>query len=329
MLCVCYLRNETFSMTNKNKKSHPLLLFYLLVGYVFLQSLWWSYHLLQLDNELYQLKSSIVNGNGEGVLKKHWSMIIGEASVFILLLVLGAIKIRKTFKTEARLARQQNNFLLSVTHELRSPLASARLQMETLEKRELPKEKQNEILTSSISDLDRLKNLVDNLLLATSIDNSGFRLHMEEHNFSGFLKNVVVKARSSFDPIPNIIEEIQPDVFVRFDPLAFTSVIINLIENGLKYSENGSVIKVILKEKEGKANITIADEGLGIPGDEIENIFKKFYRIGNEETRKTKGTGLGLYIVKRLVDEHKGQINVSPNSPNGTVFEIILPAKAN
>ena len=98
----------------------------------------------------------------------------------------------------------------------------------------------------------------------------------------------------------------------------------NLIENALKYSPKQTTITIGLKKEGDKIALTIADEGVGIPKEERLNIFTKFYRLGNESTRTTKGTGLGLYIVKEIVDHHKALIEVHSNTPKGSVFKILF-----
>lgn len=311
------------------KRSGPLFLFYLLVAYVIVQCLWWSYHLVQLNNEVYTLKS-VLSAHDPGqqeILKikldKRWKMIIGESAVFLFLLILGFIKIRKGFKTEANLAKQQNNFLLSVTHELRSPLASARLQLETINKRDLEKEKQKEIISNCLNDVDRLNNLVENLLLAANLDNRNFKVYKESLNFSDFVSETLQKYVNAFGLQQRVKINVQPGIHFTFDKTAFISIIINLLENALKYS--GEKISVELKRKEEKIYLSIADEGRGIPENEKQNIFKKFYRVQNEEIRDAKGTGIGLYLVKNLTELHKGDIKVEDNFPKGSVFKIILP----
>lgn len=103
-------------------------------------------------------------------------------------------------------------------------------------------------------------------------------------------------------------------------------VVLNIIENAIKYAQNTSKIIVnLMLSKENMYCIEIADFGQGIPKAERENIFNKFYRIGNEDTRKTKGTGLGLYIAQQIVKAHKGSINVRSNHPTGSIFSIVLP----
>ncbi|MBI4945696.1 MAG: two-component sensor histidine kinase [Bacteroidetes bacterium] len=321
------------------KSSRPLFLFYILVAYVLVQFAWWGYLMIQQNNEIYQLKSTInllhhedpqlviEQGNAlEKKLHSRWMMITGEGLVFFILLSIAFLRVRNTFHKEAELASHQKNFLLSVTHELKSPIASAKLQLETLLKHDLEKEKQKELLTNAISDTERLNKLVENILLASKIENKAHALHRENVNLSEYLEEGMKQTILKFNPKQKVTLDIQPNVFYSIDKTTFPSIILNLFENSVKYSPAHSMIKIILKEQGNGVVLSVSDEGVGIPDAEKQNIFKKFYRVGNEETRKEKGTGLGLYIVKYLAEEHLGTVLVKNNSPRGTMFEIVFNA---
>jgi len=324
-------------MNTPDKKSRPLFWFYVLVAYVILQFIWWTYLMVNLNNEIYHLKTEINLLKGESPdeiilkgnelnekLRSRWVMIAGESSVFVALLLVGIFQTRKTFKKESALAQQQKNFLLSVTHELKSPIASTRLQLETLQLRELDKEKQKEIIRNAIADTDRLNNLVSAILLAAQIENSIYTLNKEECNLSDYIKDVMNQATSSFNYKQKTVLNIEPGIFMKIDKTNFQSIVLNIFENALKYSSKIPTITLTLKKKDNKIILSVADQGVGISDDEKKVIFQKFYRVGNEETRNTKGTGLGLYIVNYLVEQHGGVITVKDNSPKGTVFEVVF-----
>jgi two-component system phosphate regulon sensor histidine kinase PhoR len=326
---------------NSKGKSRPLFWFYLLVVYIMIQFIWWSYLMVQLNNEIYHLKTQvnllqgespdeiIANGNAlTARLKARWVMIASEGSVFIALLLLGIFQIRKTFKKEAALAQQQNNFLLSVTHELKSPIASAKLQLQTLEKRDLDRTKQKEIIANAISDTERLNNLVENILLAAKIENSVYTLYKEEVDLSHYITEGLTQSIASFHYKRKINLQIEPGIRMHIDRTSFPSIVLNLFENAVKYSAEHSTIVVTLKTQGSKIILSISDEGIGIDNKEKAFIFQKFYRVGNEETRKTKGTGLGLYITDYLVKQHGGSISVKNNLPQGSIFEVSFNASA-
>jgi len=322
-------------MAISNKKSQPLFLFFVLVAYVFLQFSWWTYLMVEQNNEIYQEKLEMVymkSSSPEGItvaekeltakLHKRWGMIASEGSVFMLLLILGIIKTRNAFNREADLARREKNFLLSVTHELKSPIASVKLQLQTLLKHDLNRDKEKEILSNALSDTERLNNLAENILLAAKIDNRSDFMFREKLNLSEFIGDIITKARQSFNYTHQIALNLEPGIYFDIDRMTFPSIVMNLVENAVKYSPDGSTITIGLHQASNKIYFSVMDEGVGIDKNEKDSIFEKFYRIGNEETRKTKGTGLGLYIVNYLVNYHRGKILVKDNHPKGTEFEI-------
>lgn len=325
-------------------KPRPLLIFYLLVAYVVLQFGWWTYMLVELNNELYQQKNLVIQLKASqepaisdstqlireaeelnSRLHKRWLMILGEGLVFSVLLVLGILRTRSSFKKEAALAEQQKNFLLAVTHELKSPLASARLQHETILHRDLPREKQREILTSAIEDIDRLHTLIENILLATRIENHSFSVHREICDFSKLVADISAKAAPAIQKTHLLELDIEPGLQAETDRLSFPSILLNLLENAVKYSPAGKPIRVSLASQGGRILLSVSDRGAGISGEEKKSVFKKFYRAGSEETRHTKGTGLGLFIVKSLTDSLGWSIGIRDNPGGGSIFEIEIP----
>jgi signal transduction histidine kinase len=324
-------------MNTKTNRPRPLLLFYILLMYVFLQFSWWTYSMFQLNTENVRLKTELNLLKGESPqeivtsgnelnerLHKRWLMISSEGAVFVFLILLGGYQIRKTLKKEAALAQQQKNFLLSVTHELKSPIASTKLQLQTLQKHDLDKEKQKEILGNAISDTDRLNNLVENILFAAKIENNVYTLNKEELDLSAYVTEGLKQTISSFNYSQKVTLDIEPGIRLSIDRTTFPGIILNLFENAVKYSSQDSTIHISLKKENGKAVLRVADQGIGVSPEEKKNIFQRFYRVGNEDTRKTKGTGLGLYIVSYLVEQHNGTITVKDNQPKGTVFEVVF-----
>ncbi|MFI5149346.1 MAG: sensor histidine kinase [Bacteroidia bacterium] len=319
------------------KKNRPLLGFYVLVAYVVVQFCWWSYLLFSLDTEIYHLKTELnmfkssgpaettrLGNDLESKLHIRRAMITGEGTVFFVLLISGIFVTRSSFRKEHALNKQQKNFILSITHELRSPLASARLQMETLAVRELDKPKQQQIIQGAMSDIDRLNALVENILLAARIDDSSFRLHKENTDLSEVIESLMEKFRSQH-PGRNIEVRSQKGITADIDRFSFPSILLNLCENALKYSDPGTLVLVNLSRDKQLIRLSVTDEGIGISETDKSLIFKKFYRAGNEETRSTRGTGLGLYIASYLSELHGGTLTVKNNLPKGTIFEFVLP----
>lgn len=247
---------------------------------------------------------------------------ISEAIILIILITAGILGLYFSVSTLWELHKQQNNFLLSVTHELKTPIASIILISETLQKRILPTEKHNELLGSIIENADRLKDMTENMLTAMQIENRKFFIRKADFDLSELLKNISV----SFSLKNQINTDIQDNVIFFGDIAIMKMTLNNIIENAIKYSENKPV-NISLKKNENEIQIEISDFGMGIDNKYRKKIFKKFYRIEDDEIRRTTGSGLGLFIVNQAVKKHKGKIEISDNKPQGTIVKIKFKAK--
>jgi two-component system, OmpR family, phosphate regulon sensor histidine kinase PhoR len=296
-------------------KSRSLTLFYILVGYVVAQLLWWAIHIIQLTSQIYQ--------EDEYLERRIW-MIAGEGIVFFTLLSIGVYKIRKNFRQEVKLAQQKQNFALSVTHELKSPIAGIKLFLQTLQKHDLPEEKRKEIVAKCLQNTNRLESLINNILLTNAFENGNYQLVKEAFDAKSTAQEIIFLL-SSANNKSNIQFTFSGDETIVADKQSFTSILSNLLENAIKYSEENSSIDVEISTSKNNLSLKVKDQGIGISESERYLIFDKFYRAGNELTRKTKGTGLGLFIVYELVHLNEGEIRVEANLPKGTVFTVNLP----
>ncbi|HEX8022095.1 MULTISPECIES: sensor histidine kinase [Mucilaginibacter] len=285
------------------KKS--FVIFYALITYAVAELVWWGYMLVTLQ-------------------PRRTGMILGEGAMFVAVFLIGAINLHRSFNKERRLQEQKKNFLLSVTHELKSPLASIKILLQTIQKRHLTKEQLLDFIEKSLNDVERLDDMVENMLLASKIENRSYSFPKASFNLSVLVDSIVNRLQiSKCDCNQQIIEaEIEPKVEIVGDKFALTSVVTNLIENAVKYSSPCSSVGVKLFSKDDKVYLQVADHGIGIADEEKTRIFERFYRVGSEETRNTKGTGLGLYIVKEVLDKHQASIRVKDNRPAGSIFEV-------
>ena len=277
----------------------------------------------EIKNEEEFLKNSFHIELRDAYKRQEW-MILGEASVFVLSLLIGIVFINRGYHKEILAAKQSSNFLLSITHELKSPIASIRLGFETLQRKKLSEEQSHVLLKNGINDTDRLNNLVSDLLLSARLE-STYQLNTELFSLEILIEECVQLLKQKFPTAilkVNLIQEM-PEILADYS--AIRSVIINLLENAVKYSDSVPEINIGLTSNNERCNIEISDNGIGIDQSERKKIFEKFYRVGNEDQRKTKGTGLGLYIVDQIVRAHNGSITVSSNQPKGTIFNVILP----
>lgn len=256
--------------------------------------------------------------------RKHQRMILSEGLFFTLCLGFGLWVINRAARRELLLARQRRNFMLSITHELKSPLAAMRLVLETLTRRELSRDQVEKLCTNGMRDAARLQTLVDDLLLAARLEDD-WHPQREAVDVRAIVQDCIANAQVRF-PHARIEVSIPADLPpVYADRVGLTSVVQNLLDNALKYSPPGTPVHICAEPcPDRQVCLSVADQGIGIPDEEKTAIFEKFYRIGNEETRQTTGTGLGLYIVSQVVRHHSGSISVRDNVPRGTVFTVEL-----
>ena len=214
--------------------------------------------------------------------------------------------------------------MLSVTHELKTPIAGIKLNMQTLEKRKLDEDIQMKLIKSSVNETNRLNDLCNNILIATQLENTSKAIYTEDVSLEQILSEVIDEMRARYRDLKIALNVYEEDKIIRGDATIWKLVISNLIENARKYSPKDEPIVVEMKQVEGKTLIAVIDRGNGIPDTEKKKIFEKFYRIGNENTRSSKGTGLGLFIVKKIIKMYKYDISVKNNIPKGSIFEVTI-----
>ena len=292
------------------KSNRTLIIFYILIFYVILQFLWWGFHIIDLSEQIDTDKSGI---------NSTIRMIIGEAAVFILIILIGAYYVIRSYYNELALFKKEKNFALSVTHELKTPIATSKLFAQTLLKRSnLGEIQRKESLEKIIEEQNRLNALVEKILLASSIDDMKSQIQKKPVYIRKTIDSILTQIRETH----HVINDIEKDLTINGDEFYLISLFQNLIDNALKYAEKNTTITISSVRQQSGILIQVADEGIGIKNEFKELIFERFFRIGDEETRDTKGTGLGLFLVKEIVKLHDGEITCRDNSPKGTIFEI-------
>jgi len=248
----------------------------------------------------------------------------GEGGTFLCIILLGAFFVYRAIRKHIKLTQQQQNFMMAVTHELKSPIAAVKLNLETIRKHKLDEEKQQKLVENTIKETNRLDQLCNNILLASQLETQRYRLFKEPLNFSALLESGIREVQGRI-PTHTITAEISPDIWVEGDKFMLQMALSNLVENAAKYAPKQTLIKVRLYESGHVLKWQVADEGPGIPLEERERIFLKFYRIGNENTRKAKGSGLGLFLTRKIMEQHGASILVKDNTPTGACFEVTWP----
>jgi two-component system phosphate regulon sensor histidine kinase PhoR len=298
-------------MVNKRLKN-PIFLFYVLVVYIIIQFSWWLYLIFSLYQKTYSKPDQLE--------QKVW-MVIGEGTVFLIILLGGAYMIRRAFKREKEVNELQENFLQSVSHELRTPISSVGLYLQTLQKRELGEEKRQDIYQRTLVEIERLNMLISDILTARNIESKNYYFDIEKIDLKSFLEAILERLKGSILNKHKINLNFE-NAFIEADKEALNGIIYNLVENARKYAPEKSEINFGLSNEAGKVVFTITDQGKGISSQDKTLVFDKFYRVENETTRKSKGTGLGLHITRFLVEGLKGKITLLDNKPKGLTVQI-------
>jgi two-component system phosphate regulon sensor histidine kinase PhoR len=258
-----------------------------------------------------------------------WSALIIGVVVFALILVGLSFYLFLMIK-EVRLNQRQANFIDSVTHELKSPIASLRLYLETLEMRALSDEQRTKFYRVMEQELERLDHLITQLLEVGRIDAIGEQSEPEDIAMETLIRKcgAAACAHHKKDETETIAYDFQPtNVYAR--PLVLETVFRNLLDNAVKYGGEPPRVEVQVRTGErGRIITRITDNGQGVPPELRKRIFRMFFRAGSELTRRQKGTGLGLYIVHTLVKQLHGRISVHDRAgQSGSVFEVEIPGQ--
>ncbi len=319
----------------------------IVIAFMLLAMAWWSFLLFTKNKDAFKWHSRydkmmmVADGviqndeqylqtdlykNLEAKYKRQEWMILTESMVFVVCMIIGVWMINKGYNRQIESAQERRNFLLSITHELKSPIASIKLVLETFIKRELKPVHINQLSNNALKETDRLNDLVNDLLLAAKVE-TAYAPFLEEINLSQFLQDIINRLQAKYSNVQFEFRRPEEPVIVSADRTGLTSVAVNLLENAVKYGSEETKISTVLRADKSNQNIWLefADNGIGIPNKDKAKIFERFYRVGSEDTRKTKGTGLGLYIVNQIVLAHRGTIAVTDNRPKGTIFTISLP----
>lgn len=290
------------------------ILIYLLAFYVLLQFVWWGYQIIDLG--------ALADQSQEDTSRRI-IMIIGEGGVFILILMAGFWKIQQSIAKEIQLSQRQNNFMLSVTHELKTPLTSIQLALQTLKKRNLKAEDQADLIAKALGANQRLSSLIDNIINASRLESNDFTPRLEIFPLKTFLQNKATELKTTHKQA-SIILNCAVEI-MHADTYMLETIFNNLLENAIKYSGDNPKLEILVKQNGKFTEIIISDQGPGITAEEKQQIFKKFYRVGSEISRSQKGSGLGLFITSEFIQLHKGRIKCENNKPAGTKFIIELP----
>jgi signal transduction histidine kinase len=262
-------------------------------------------------------------------------ILVNKAHVALMVLVAGVVLNTIFLVREVRRNERQDSFLNAVTHELKTPIASIRLYLETLERRTLDEAQRRKFYAIMRSDSDRLLATVEQVLKAGELGQRARHQNRTVIELAPLVQECIdiTLARHHLEPDCILLAAVSGGVRLRVDgiPEDLRTAILNLLENAVKYSPASVKIRASLSIT-GYTNVSLAitDTGIGIPQDELKRIFKRFYRIPGRYAVKIKGTGLGLYLVRAIVRQHGGSITAaSPGANQGTTMTLTLPLATN
>lgn len=308
------------------------IIYWVMLAYMVAMLIWWLVALNNQSEEManYMLESvshdspdyEIHLQKIEDYRHRKWMQFLGEGATFLLLIFAAAIFIFRQVRKQFRFSHERQTFMMAITHELKTPIAVARLNLETLQKRNLPPETQQKFMHNTLQEIYRMNALCSNLLMSSHFESGEALYTPEEIDFTKLVEECVQETRQRF-PDRKFETLLEEHIVVTGDRFQLQIVVNNLLDNAVKYSKEE--IKIVLQKDDKQIYLSIADKGQGISDADKTLIFDKFYRSGNAATRSAKGTGLGLYLVRKIVHKHKGHISIKDNQPVGSIFVIQLP----
>jgi signal transduction histidine kinase len=248
-------------------------------------------------------------------------------TVLFSLLIAGLVLIVTLLVREVRLNERQSNFVSAVTHELKTPVASLKLYLDTLQLRELSDGRREEFYRTMQQDLERLHATINNVLNAAMYTDRPV-VDAQPLDLARLVRHSIDLTLTRHQLPPECFAyEGAPELMIRGDATALETAVLNLLDNAVKYSKDRVEVRVeVTRNGDGQAHLRVHDRGVGMTRAHLRFVFKRFYRIGREVRRSRTGTGLGLFIVKSVVKGHRGTVSAeSPGPDMGSTFTITLP----
>ncbi len=305
------------------------LIYWVFLTYMIAAFIWWYVSLEKQNNEIAAIKfQSIQITDPSSKAKTHaiqdfqlrkTKQFIGEGLTILLLFLLGAIYVYRSLMKQLRYADQQQNFMMAVTHELKTPIAISHLNIETLLKRELDTPQQVKLLEATLKETKRLDSLSTNILLTAQLDMGNYEANKQLVNLSELVRQTTKSFQERY-PTRICNTQVEDAMNIQGEPLLLQLLVNNLIDNAHKYAPITEPIYIHLQSHQNTVQLIVKDQGPGIAVTDKNKVFEKFYRVGAESTRTTKGSGLGLYLCKKIAEFHNATIQLTTNTPTGSIF---------
>jgi signal transduction histidine kinase len=307
------------------------LIYWVFLTYMIAAFIWWYVSLEKQNNEIAAIKFQSIQINDPSLKAKtnaiqdfqlrKTKQFIGEGLTILVLFLLGAIYVYRSLKKQLRYADQQQNFMMAVTHELKTPIAISHLNIETLLKRDLDSSQQLKLLEATLKETKRLDSLSTNILLTAQLDMGQYEANKQLVNVSELLRQNIKSFQERYPSrICNTL--VEDTMEIQGEPLLIQLLINNLIDNANKYAPVTEPIYIHLQSHQNMIQLIVKDQGPGIAAADKNKVFEKFFRVGAETTRTTKGSGLGLYLCKRITEFHNATIQLTTNTPTGSIFTV-------
>ena len=307
------------------------LIYWVFLTYMIAAFIWWYVSLEKQNNEIAAIKFQSIQINDPSLKAKTHAIqdfqlrktkqFIGEGLTILVLFLLGAIYVYRSLKKQLRYADQQQNFMMAVTHELKTPIAISHLNIETLLKRDLDSSQQLKLLEATLKETKRLDSLSTNILLTAQLDMGQYEANKQLVNLSELVRQTTKSFQERY-PTRICNTQVEDAMNIQGEPLLIQLLINNLIDNANKYAPVTEPIYIHLQSHQNMIQLIVKDQGPGIAAMDRNKVFEKFYRVGAETTRTTKGSGLGLYLCKRIAEFHNATIQLTTNTPTGSIFTV-------
>lgn len=308
--------------------------YWFLLAYLVAALAWWYIELRQQNLEMYSFKRDLLRKDMveydllmariTDERDRNAAQYAGEGLMFLVLTLLGAVFVYRAARRQIRFDMMQENFLMAVTHELKTPISILRLNLETMLKFPLEEPDRRRMMQQGVAETERLNELCENILLSSRLESASQVLEHQSVDLNLLVRASADTYNQRMSDLRIRIETTE-NAIISGDPLLLRLCLHNLIDNAIKYSPPNTSVILRTEAFPSGYRISVADEGPGILDAEKEKIFGRFYRSGSESTRKTKGTGLGLYLSRKIAEAHGGTLKVRDNRPQGSIFVMEIP----